>query len=461
MSKSATELLAQHITHITYDDLPNDVIQKAKACLLDTLGCILGGFLDKLVVNTIQSFTVRNNALFEATMFGKNIKAPLLYAGLINGMMAHVLELDDVHKRAKVHPGTVVVPAAVTYGETVNACGKDLLLAIVIGYETMIRIGVGINAIEHRLKGWHATSTCGTFASAAAVGALTKLTPTQMTSALGLAGTQSSGLWAFTADGANNKPFHAGYAVMSGLTAVKLAESGMTGPSKIIEAKDGGLYKATSVDYNVEEISYGLGQNFKIMEISQKPFACCRSMHPAIEAVLTLRDQHQFQLEDILDIQVDTYKVAKLQCGQIVCPTSTNEAKFSMPFGIAVALVDGQAFVEQFSEDKFRDECILSLAKKVSVNVSEQFDSVYPYNWGCRVTIRLLNGQRLQVTVPDAKGDPTKPLTSNELEEKFFNLSSKTMDEDNIKAIVNMVNHLEDVSDISDLIKLCCCLRNS
>lgn len=448
-----TEKLSEFLVSLRYDSLSPTVIKDAKDCILDTLGCIIAGATAKEVPR-IVSCLLEDSPQNQATVVGFGNKTSIFTASLLNGMMGHVMEMDDVHKRAKSHAGTVVIPAALSYGEFRNASGKDFILSVIVGYEVVLRIGAAINAIEHRKRGWHATSTCGTFGAAAAIAKMADLSVDEFTSALGLAGTQSSGLWAFTADGANCKMFHSGHAASCGYMSVKLAMSGLRGSSQIIEAKDGGFFAASSNQYNMDLITENLGEPLYISQMTRKPFACCRSMHPPIEASLKIKE-HGINIEDIKQIRVKTYEVAKIQCGFTSRPQNTSDAKFSMPYGIAVALLDGHALMDQFGENRIKDEQVLQLADKVEIEADPYFSNLYPNQWGCKVEIELNNGEIFAEIVEDAKGDPVNPLTTEEIEKKFLYLSENVLDHNQANLVIEMVRSLEDLDDIGSLINLC------
>lgn len=445
-----TTKLSDFLVNLDYDALSKETIQQTKLCILDTLGCILAGAKSEIIPNLVQEFT--QERLEEATVVGYGIKASLYSAGLLNGTMGHAVEMDDVHKKGKVHPGTVVIPAVLSYGEIHQIGGKEIILATIVGYEAMNRIATGINAASHRFQGWHSTGTCGTFGAAAALAKINKFTIDQFVSALGLAGTQSSGLWAFTADGATNKMFHAGHAVTSGITANRLVKGGMRGPSQVIEAQDGGLYKASSENYNFELVTQGLGHNeLTINEISRKPYACCRSMHSSIEAVIKMKEKFSLTLTEIKKITVKTYSVAKIQCGFTNKPQNVADARFSIPYGVAVALYDGNALLSQFTEERIKDNLVLDLAAKVEIEVDERFDLDYPNHWGCCVEIELFSGERIMEVVKDAKGDPSNPLSQQEMEEKFTYLSSGVLERNAVLETIELINDFENISDINVL----------
>ncbi|TCT21710.1 2-methylcitrate dehydratase PrpD [Melghiribacillus thermohalophilus] len=450
---SVTTQLSEPLVGLQYDDLPPDAVNAAKNAILDTLGCMLAGAQTEDMPAIVQQLT-GDELPEQSTVIGFGKKTSVHYALLLNATMGHAVELDDVHKEAKSHAGTVVVPAALSYGEHLGVSGKELLLSVIIGYEVMLRIGSAINASEHRLKGWHATGTCGTFGAAAAIAKLEQFDLKQFVSALGLAGTQSSGLWAFTADGANCKKFHAGSAASSGYMAATLTRGGLTGPAYILEAEDGGLFRASSNHFHFDVITRDIGKKYEITRVSHKPYACCRSMHPSIQAALTLKDKG-VEPESIKRVKVKTYEVAKVQCGFTSSPKNVNEARFSIPYGIAVAFYDGEALLEQFTEDRITDRKVLELAAKVEIEADETFSKVYPRKWGCQLEIETYDGQHLVEVVDDAKGDPRYPLSRLELQEKFMALAGRVIGREKAVLVMSLVDRLEKVEHIGELIELC------
>lgn len=366
--------------------------------------------------------------------------------------MAHAVEMDDVHKNAKVHAGAVIVPALLTVSSFHKVNGKDFITALVIGYEIITRIGNGINAKEHRIKGWHATGTCGTFGAAASVAKLWNFTKEEMVNALGLAGTQSSGLWAFTANGANSKMFHAGSAAANGILSAVLVKGGLTGSNQILEAEDGGFFRSSSDKYSFDEVISNLGERFFIIEMTRKPYACCRSMHPPIEAALRIKNKIQ-DIENIEQIIVSTYEVAKMQCGFTKHPKNVSEAKFSIPYGVAVAIIDGQANIEQFTTEKLQNHKIHELASKVEIVVDKEFDDAYPDHWGCKLTVRTKDDTYIEV-IKNAKGDPENPLTEKEIQQKFIDMSGDLIGFENCEKTIEQIQKLESINDVSLLIDI-------
>ncbi|MDI9390781.1 MAG: MmgE/PrpD family protein [Synergistota bacterium] len=423
MSINRLAVLAEYTSTFRIKNLPVEVVNAAKICAIDSIGVAVGGVKYEEVPAVINTFlSLSGVAQANASIWGTERSTSVFQAAFLNGLMAHSLELDDVHTESKTHIGAVVLPAVWSVAEAISASGSQVIEAIVAGYETMARIGKGFGVVSHRSKGWHVTGTAGTFGAAAAAAKLLGLDAKKTLYAFGMAGTQSSGLWAFLADGASSKKMHAGRAAENGVVAAFLAQAGMTGPKYVLEAQDGGLYPATSDSYSLEEVSKDLGEIFEILKVNRKPYACCRSMHPAIDAILEIRAEHPDVVDHIKKIQIKSYEVGVKQCGTILYPRNVSEAKFCMRFGAAVAFLDGAAGPKQFSMDRILDPKVEALAKRVKYTADQEFTARYPEKWGCLLEVELDDGALLKKTVFDASGSITNPMTPTQLEAKFVNL---------------------------------------
>lgn len=450
---TVTSKLAEFFVPMGYDDLPEAVVEKAKENLLDNLG----GAIAAAAVPDVEGV----NGVFKSydcsddcTVWGTQQRASVMSAALMNGIAAHALEMDDFHPLAKIHMGTVVVPAALTLGEHHRITGKELITALTAGYESGIRIGMGVGTASHRLKGWHATSTIGIFGATLSACKILGMDMAQTVSALGIAGTQSSGLWAFMEDGASNKKLHAGHAAECGIKSALLARGGMTGSSAILEASDGGFYRATSDEYNVELVTDGLGDRYELMRVGRKPYACCRSMHLSIDGVLEVRKEHGIEPEEIGSIDVYTYEIGVKQCGIFIKPQNVFEAKFSIPYGIAVAFYDGAAAVSQFSEERIRDPKLLELAGKIRVHSTEEYTKAYPRNWGCELNIHTRDGREVKKVVWNGKGGADNPLSKEDLILKFKSLAGGVLSDGRMDEMIDAIYNLEHVRDVSELAAL-------
>jgi 2-methylcitrate dehydratase PrpD len=243
-------------------------------------------------------------------------------AALVNGTSSHAFELDDYHN-AKLHPGAVVIPAALALAEELDASGERIVTAIAAGYEVMIRSSLALNPSAARLRGWHLTGVCGPFGAAAACAVLMGLDAERTAWALGLAGTQGAGLWAFNADGTMSKRLHAGKAAHAGVLAAELAASGFSGPTQIYETDDGGFLKAYSDAANAAPLTHELGKVYHLDAVSIKPYSCCGSTHAYIDAALQLRQRLGNAWDPARPVQVGMSKVVDVQCGFDYTPGST------------------------------------------------------------------------------------------------------------------------------------------
>jgi 2-methylcitrate dehydratase PrpD len=308
-----TRVLAGFASRLTYDELEQPLVEEFKKCLLDAIGCALHG-ASLPWARIVNRWVADQEGKAEATLWRQHFQGPCANVALGLGVMIHSFDFDDYHN-SKIHPGAPVIPAVLTVGESLGASGPEVLTAIAAGYETMIRVSLATGPNASRLRGWHLTGTTGTFGAAAAAGRLLGLSADAMASALGLAGTQSAGLWAFLADGAMSKRLHPGRSAQSGVMAAFLAQRGFRGPTQILEAADGGFCRATSDQIDLSRITEKLGEKFHAGEVNIKPYACCASSHSAVDAVLELKRQHAFSAADVEKVRVKTAASVVVQCG--------------------------------------------------------------------------------------------------------------------------------------------------
>lgn len=451
-----TQTLSNFVDRLKFEQLSNEVKEKAKLCILDTVGCALAGSLSTEADAMIRAITAYDKGAEgnDTLIWGTRRRSSVFSSCLINGTIAHALEMDDVHRKGKIHAGAVVIPATMVLGEHLCSDGKSILLAIVLGYEVAIRVAVGVGAKPHRLKGWHATGTCGTFGAAAACSKLLGLNSESIANALGLAGTQSSGLWAFTADGAMSKRFHSGRAAQSGLYAAILAKSGFTGPKMILEADDGGFCQAVSDEFDLPIIVAGLGEHLEILQVSVKPYPCCRTLHGPIDAILKLRESRHLKPKEVKRICVRTYRVAINQCGYTHEPSTLVDAQFSMPYALSVALFDGEAGFTQFSELRMKDEEVLTLARKVELVADEELDRMYPDRWSSIIEVETADGSKFEERVDAAKGDPENPLSVIELRRKFLSNTIPILGIKPSEDLADMILNIEQMANLSSMMRL-------
>lgn len=449
--------LAEFSSSIRINSIPEEVIKAARYCVLDSMGAAIGAAYYEEIPKIIKEITewAGNNNDRSSAIWAYKHRLPLLDAALLAGIMGHALELDDVHTLSKLHPGAVVVPAAWTLADAVGASGERFLEAVIAGYEVMCRIGQGFGVTSHRKRGWHVTGTAGTFGAAAAAAHIINLDASKTLDSFGIAGTQSSGLWAFLADGASCKKLHPARAINSGITAALLAKAGMTGPEHILDAEDGGLYRATSDAYDMSLVCKEIGLKYEILYIDKKPYPCCRSSHPPIDAALRIRKNKGIEATQIKEVVVETFEVGVMQCGSPHYPESAVEAKFSIPYVVAAAFVDNEITLEQFKNEKISKTEIKELAAKVSVHACKKYSARYPQRWGCHMLVTLKDGTVIKEAIDDMSGSVKSPLTSKQEKNKFYSLVEPKFGDRKTKELIDIILNIDQCERLPDL-----CLHN-
>ncbi|MBI3208197.1 MAG: MmgE/PrpD family protein [Candidatus Solibacter usitatus] len=435
MSAAAPHLsraLAETMSAATFEKLPANVILDARRAVLDWLGSVIAGSKlppARMVHEVVRSFGVSN----EARVFGA-VRSSALGAALANGVSSHILEMDDLHLGSTMHAGSPIISAALAVAERERASGRAFLLAVIVGYDAALRIGESVNPSHYRY--WHPTGTAATFGAAVAAGSLLHLNTDQMLHALGTAGTQASGLWEFNADGAMSKHLHPGKAAMNGVLAADLARRGFTGASRIVEGERG-FARAMSDAFDGSRITDGLGSTWKISENSYKMYSCCGHTHTAIDAVLALRADPR----DIEDVLIETYGPG-FEIVNNMRPETPYQAKFSMAYVCAAALLDGAVGLQQFTEDNIPG--VSEFLPRIRVEVVPALTAMYPAAWPARVTIILRNGSRLLKQVDHASGTPQNPVSMEVLERKFTTLTGRGAE------IVHRIEAARDIRALFD-----------
>ena len=417
-SKSELRKLAEFIHDLTWEQLPPEVKTALPDRVLDLVSVAAGAAGNGMVRRIADSYEERCGS-GTCHVWGYSKTYPVSVAALLNGMLAHTLELDDVHTASKTHGSACLIPAAWACAEYLDKSGKDFLTAVAAGYETVARIGMALGVSSHRNRGWHATSTCGVFGCAAACAKLLELDTEGILAALGMAGTQSCGVWAFLEDGSSCKVLHTGRAAANGLEAAFLAQAGMTGPEHILEGEDGGLLLAMSDGGDAAKISAGLGTVWEILNMDMKPYPCCRSTHCAVDCALELRER--LEVDRIKRITVATYLVGYKQCAVsegCLNPRSPLEAKFSIRYCTAAAFLRGRVSMAEFEPQVVAAPDVQALLKKVTVVEAARFTSQYPGHWGCRMEVVMEDGGIFSCEVSDPSGSAARPLARKQAMDK-------------------------------------------
>ena len=424
-----SEKFADFIGTTRYEKLSQKVIDQAKLCFLDFLGVTLRGSKTRsaLAINNI----VKEGK--ESVIIGHK-KADVLDSALANGIAAHSLDLDDGHRFAQMHPGACIIPAALSVCEAYNKNGKEFLSSIVAGYEVAISLGILINP-GHRNKGFHSTGTCGTFGAAAAACHALNLSYGETINALGLAGTQASGLLESDHSGSMGKHLHGGKAAQSGVLSALLAREGFTGASTIIDGKEG--FVSAMADKDIEDKKLDLG-NFHIQDVYFKKYPVCRHLHSTIDAASCILNENNIKKEDIQKIFVKTYKIAANHDNYN--PKTKEAIRQSLPVSLAIIVGTGNLSLKNL---KINEE-IAKISSKIVIECDENLDESYPYKRSSKVIIQT-NDQSYSKQVDLPKGEPENQFTTNELMNKFIELNPNVYID-----ILQVMDNLEDYK-IKDL----------
>ena len=449
---NALEQLARFTCTFRVEDAPEEVLRAARYCVLDTVGSALGAASSpdtRRLCREYLAFAGGSNG-HQADVWGQGVQSDALSALLLNGMMGHALELDDVHTGSKSHVGVIAVQTAWAMSNALNKTGREFLEAVIVGYEVMARTGMGMDVSSNRKRGWHTTGVIGTLGAAAAASRLLGLDEKTTASALGIAAMQSAGLWAFLAEGSTCKRLSPGRAAVNGATAALLAKGGMTGPLHALDAEDGGLYRAVSDSFDMERVTRDLGKDFAVTHIDKKPYPCCRTTHHAIDAAIEFYHEG-VDPKQVDHITVDTYEVGVLQCGFEKYPESPVEAKFSIPFTVAAGLTRGKVTQGEFTDAVLADPEVQRLAKHTAVLPDKMFTERYPKRWGSRTTLYMRDGTEKAVQIDDMSGSARVPLSERQEKDKFMGLAAAAFPEERCRALMEQILAIDDLSELPEL----------
>jgi len=444
-----TQELAGYCNRMKFNDLSDEVIDCAKYRFLDFISVACRGSTED-PSQTIFRF-VGEMGKGDGVIVGTRKKAPYLYSALANGTSSHSIEMDDVNNESSLHPGVVVFPSALAAGEMVGATGKLFILAVVLGYEVMIRLGTALGPQNSYKRGFHPTGTCGTFGSSVASSKILGLQEEEILNAIGISGSQAAGSMEYLAQGAWTKPFHAGWAAHSGMVAALLSRKGFKGPGSILEGRDGFLH-AYSDGADPSKVLEGIGSGFHILQTSVKIHACCRYMHSPIDAVLKIIEENDLHPEQVKKVTLGVLRAgAPLiaePIGSKYNPQSIVDAQFSMPFGAAAALLYGRAGLKEFQPATIRSKPVKEMMRKVACIVDPELDRTFPKQWRATAEILTEDQRRYSTTVEYPKGDPENPLSWKEMVERFHDLAGQIMKKDQRLKIVEAVKKLDGVKDM-------------
>jgi aconitate decarboxylase len=451
-----TRGIADFVAGLGYDDIPREVIERIKLLILDSLGCaVFGAELpwSRILIETLSAVDSTPGCTIWGT--GRKLSAP--HAALVNGTLVQGFELDDVHRVGVLHVGAVTLPAVLAAAELrPGMTGRDFLTAAVAGYEIGPRVGMCMGP-EHIGQGWHSGATVGVFSACAGAAAALRLTPDQTVHALGIAGTQSAGLMA-AQFGAMVKRMHAGRSSQSGLYGALLAERGFTGIVDVFENEYGGFCTtfSRSLDrFDRAELTSELGERWETMRIALKFYACVGSNHTTLDALRKMRARHPFGPNDIERIVVHGSRVTVDHVGWPYEPQGLTSAQLNLPYCVAILLLDGDVFVDQFTEAMVADPERIAVSRLVEVREDPTITARgKAFRHMVRVEVALRNGMRLEETVEAPRGSEHSFASADEVIGKFRKLASRRIPDSQVERIVDAVIGAERLADSGQLARL-------
>lgn len=412
--------LAQFAAGLSYENLPQQVIERMVDFFVDWVGSALSG-RNHRAIGAIERFAaLMGPTEGRAEILGADGTTSPMFAAMVNAAASHVSEQDDVHNGSVFHPAAVVFPAALATAQNLGASGRDFITASVAGYEVGIRVGEFLGRSHYKV--FHTTGTAGTIASAVAVGRLLGLDQTAMLNAIGSAGTQAAGLWEFLRDAADSKQLHTAKAAGDGLMAAFLAREGFTGARHILEGPQG-MAAGMSSDADPSRLIDRLGTRWAVLETSFKFHASCRHTHPAADALLKIVTQNDLAAGDIAKITAHVHQGAIDVLGPVTDPKTIHQAKFSMPATLGLIAVHRRAGMAEF-DHYATDALARSFRNRVEMKLDPEVDAAYPNRWIGKVSVMTTNGAVLDERVDEPKGDPGNTLSRAEIDAKARRLAA-------------------------------------
>jgi len=447
MSKNYLDQLAEMVHSLRWEDMPTAARCAAKNVVLDTIGAILAG--SQLPENAaFAQLAAKLGGKGTASIFGHFTQVPALFAALVNATAGVALEMDEGNRLGGGHPSVHVTPGAIAVAEDLGLSGTEVLMAIILGYEVTSRIGTGTSVRPEV----HSHGTWGTIGSAAATARLMGFDKARIRQAMNLSMSMSpANTWTPCLEGATIRNLYPGRSSFQGIMAAHLVECGFSS----IEDGPADLYNGILGEgFDSESVVEGLGGpgKYRIQQNYFKMHACCLYNHPVLDAVQALQEREGFVAGQVSQVQVVTPAIALIMADPV--PKNMLAAKFSIPFAVASALVLGRTDVGAFLSEQVANPQVLAMAQKVAVTADEAM-SLRRYDYpAARVSITLDNGRVLEKSVTVQRGDAENPISQQVLEDKFVELSQSVLGEDKTLRVIDVVQRLDDLSDIRDLTRL-------
>jgi 2-methylcitrate dehydratase PrpD len=445
-----TKTLARYVADLHYADLPEAVPERARHLTIDLIGSIVRAGKEADSTPSLLGMLKRlgMDGPGQSKVFGLPRTYAPATAALLNGALGHSLDFDDTHADSSLHPSAPVVPAAFAAAEISGASGKDLITAIVAGYEVCCRLGNALDPTAHYARGFHPTATAGTFGAAAAAGKLLGLDAAGIASAFGVAASQAAGSLQFLVNGAWNKRYQVGAAAMNGLIAAALAKENFIGAAEAIEGKHGLLVGYTD-GARPERVTADLGQVYETMKIGMKPYPACRYTHAAVDGLLALQREHDLSASDIRGVSIGLHQNGIVLTGAPLDekrrPRSVVEGQFSMPFAAAVALYKGSFGWDDYA--LLGNPDVEAIAARIDVRRDERLEGLrHPF--GANIAVTTAAGT-IERNIPDPSGEPETFPDRAAVEAKFMTLATPVLG-NAASSLFSRLEQMESIANISE-----------
>jgi 2-methylcitrate dehydratase PrpD len=442
--QTAAQQLAARFTALSLNQIDDKSRVAVKRLLMDYVGVALAGSRSESG-RIARKFALEHGGKAQARLIGDNVRVPMTAAAFANAISSHSIELDDIDVLALFHFSPPVYSAALAAADYVGASGKQLLVALAAGCEMMERASKATNP-SIRNRGFHTTPTCGVFGATVAAGKILRLSREKLVSALGMAGAQASGLMEMYGP-SMQKRFNPGPSARNGVTAALMAQLGFTGADTIFEGERGFL-KAFSDKNQPEALVEKLKEPYELL-IEFKPYSCARPIHNAIDCALDIRRQDGFDVNAIERIHVARHP-DWARYHQNKAPRTYHEAQVSLPFSSAVAFLEGEALLKQYSDRNIRNPRVKRLCEITSISE----DPSLPRGVSCKMTVTFRGGLEFTSQVDYPKGSIENPMSEQEMRGKFESLAGPVIGAKRAAALAAEVLNLEKVADVSALLKM-------
>lgn len=452
--RNYTYMLAELVANTHYEDLPPEVVERAKVVMLDTLSCAVAGYTKApeecaWIIRIVKEL----GGTPESTIWMDGTKTSAMGAAMADACMVHTIDYDDTHLESVAHLGSSLLGTVIALGEKLHAPGKEVLTAFVLGFEVAARVGNSVNkgAVHRHYKYWHPTATGGTIGCAAAAAKLLGLDPEQTEMAIGLGIDQAAGFRYCIDKGDFSKSLHPAWAAMRGVMAAQIIAAGANGPKGLLEYPTGfcaAMCDAPVMDYLDED----LGKSWAIMKDALKMYPSIHGSHSGIEATLAIVTEQDLAPEQIQQIHIRLSPLAKGQ-GVNYEPANVLAARLSMPCCMAIAALKRRVTLDDFSDELIHDPAFLAYMKKVTIEPWPEFNERYPDSgFTSEATITTTDGRVFTKLVPYCKAHPQRPATEQDIRDKYYMLADVTWPHERSEQVYNAFQNLASCGDIGDLV---------